>query len=127
MENKLDLDLDISPTALLMLRMLIHRNIDLSQLWNVTTRAWYNGRERGISLELSNAHGQAMFIVFGECRCSDSVFVVSWTGSSTMNGPARDSKYEAAYLARIIFPHTLDGFVNHVVNLIDAWEQSISR
>lgn len=71
----------------------------------IYTHAWYNGRERGVSImRYSGSKPFAMIITFGECRNSNSIFVDRWfvprVDAPTMNGPTLSDFSEAAYKKR---------------------------
>ncbi len=73
---------------------------------DVSTYAWYNGRERGVALVCRKQRfsDPALVITFGECRSSDSIFVDSWMMEPNMNGPTVVDFPETAYQNRQTFP-----------------------
>jgi hypothetical protein len=68
---------------------------------NISTSAWYNGREKGYALVLSKTrHRERLVITFGECRNSDYIFVDSWLMGYGINPPTVADYPDAAYRAR---------------------------
>jgi len=75
----------------------------------IQTFPWYNGRERGACLVLRQhlASKECLFVVFGEDRRSNSLFVEQWEGPPPFNCPTlenRDTKVgDQAYENRASF------------------------
>lgn len=69
------------------------------------TRAWYNGRERGVSLTMWGIGGVAprLAVVFGENRTSDHIFVDSYLSPAWDAPCPQDDNYEGAYHLRRLF------------------------
>jgi hypothetical protein len=72
----------------------------------ISTAAWYNGREEGISLSTyskSSSYGR-LLVTFGEARNSDSIFVDAWkVDYSDINPPTVKDFNEEAYKNRAYF------------------------
>ena len=84
-----DLTLGLSAQALAVLQLLAQTECDGLAEYDsehheykieIRTRAWYNGRERGISLEVrpSVTSVRGLIVTFGEHRTSDHIFIDSW-------------------------------------------------
>lgn len=74
----------------------------------IKTSAWYNGRERGVCLEVRAwfTDPMALFITFGENRTSDSIFVDSWeVECRLLNPPTVRDFPDEAYEARTFVPY----------------------
>ncbi len=94
----------------------------------IRTRAWYNGRERGISLEV-RAHvmdRRGLIITFGEHRTSDSIFIDSWEIDRPflLNPPTVEDYPDSAYEARTFVPY---GEVVKAVKIIREKIQTFIR
>jgi len=74
--------------------------------YDIQTFPWYNGRERGICFVVGNRGPKSRFIVFGECRNSDSIFVDTWEGVSPFNQPSVEDFSDEAYQGRVCFSPT---------------------
>jgi len=64
------------------------------------TAAFYNGRERGFSLQVNHPARFAtnfLFVVFAEQRNSDQVVVYTWTGRGSTNPPTHREVPEASW------------------------------
>jgi hypothetical protein len=84
------------------------------------TYAWYNGREKGVCLEIRPllSSKQALLITFGEHRNSDSIFVDSWEVEEFfLNPPTVADFTDEAYAARTFVPY---GNVAKAVEVIRA-------
>ena len=69
----------------------------------IKTFAWYNGRERGVLLEVrpSLSSKRALLITFGEHRNSDSIFIDAWeVNEFFLNPPTVADFTDEAYKAR---------------------------
>lgn len=114
MNNRLiDQTLQIHPVAYKILSLLalcsdedfvgIRGNQDLE----CKTSSWYNGRERGICLEVRTnfaSHETCLIVTFGEERGSDDIFVDAWEHKGFfLNPPTLAAFTEAAYHARKTF------------------------
>ena len=73
----------------------------------IQSRAWYNGRERGVSLCVSRMCCEGCLVItFGEHRNSDSIFVDSWLMKQPpFNSPTTEDFSDEAYKARKSFPY----------------------
>lgn len=74
----------------------------------INTFAWYNGRERGVCLEVRAflTDQKALLITFGEHRNSDSIFVDSWEVHHRFLNPPTVSDFpDEAYEARTFVPY----------------------
>lgn len=71
----------------------------------ILTRAWYNGRERGVSLVMYRwGYERCLVVTFGENRNSDDIFVDSWmTDVPHINGPTVENFPKEAYQDRKTF------------------------
>jgi len=100
---------------------------------DIKTFAWYNGRERGISLVVSfylpggprsTRHPNLVF-AFSEHRCSDQIFVDQYEKmhAGVMKEPCHtDDEYELAYQNRTSFDEGYAGAVaQHIVKAIQKW------
>jgi hypothetical protein len=94
-----------------------HRDYDVE----IKTRAWYNGRERGVSLEVRKSwqSSKALIITFGEHRISDHIFVDAWEidAPPLLNPPTVADFPDKAFNNRLTFPY---GEIGKVVDLIRA-------
>lgn len=84
----------------------------------IKTHPWYNGRERGVCLEVRPhfAARQALLVTFGEVRSSDYLFVDSWRMSEFFLNPPTVADYpDEAYQARTHVPY---GEFGRAVSLI---------
>lgn len=117
---KVSTGLGINGQALAVLALLADREIYFDQdsageqnmpvdpaLVDVDTRAWYNGRERGICL-LVRYHSikvdETLCIVFGEHRSSDNIFVDCWVSDEVfINPPTWHDMPEETYNRRKYF------------------------
>lgn len=87
-------------------------------LYNSSTYAWYNGRERGFSLvvnkDISSVSCKVFVVV--ESRISDSIVVYTWDSEhGYLNGPTVKDFPEESYTRAIHFKW---GDVGEVVNFI---------
>jgi len=104
-----DLTLGVKPAAAAVLALL-QREPDFADhsgsryLVEVGTRAWYNGRERGVSLTVQTdvSDKKHLVITFGECRSSDDIFVDHWVvdGFPPFNAPGVADQPEESYSRR---------------------------
>jgi hypothetical protein len=72
-DTKASLTLDLNTEAVKVLKVICDDSNLFRNTW-VTTRAWYDGPERGVCLEVGKNHVR-LFITFGERRGSDELFV----------------------------------------------------
>jgi len=107
---KTDLTFNIHPVALAIAN-LIYINLDdeISDedkfIVTVNTTAWYNGRERGICLSIYDIQFKGIFIVFGENRSSDNIFVDVCKYKGSINPPQWEDLTDAAYNKRKFFSY----------------------
>ena len=73
-------------------------------LIDIRSYPWYNGRERGICIIISN-NGEQLNIAFGEIRNSDGIFVDVWETKSTFNPPTVADFSDEAYEQRNYFKY----------------------
>ena len=101
-------------------------------LMRADSYAWYNGRERGISIVVSQYFEKmGLVCVFGECRNSDSIFVdvyekvgaaVYESKKGTFAPSYLDAGYEEAYRKRKFFnPGEAGKAADFVWKKIQAW------
>jgi hypothetical protein len=86
----------------------------------ISTHAWYNGRERGVCLEVrpSIASKKALLITFGEHRNSDDIFIDSWVVETHfLNPPTVADFTDEAYEQRTLVKY---GHVAEAVDVIRA-------
>lgn len=88
----IDKNLNIKKPAMEILRLLANKQVKTRHGAAVSTdtAAWYNGRERGISLVCRDYDNrESLVVVWTECRNSDSIIVYMWraTALSFMNPP----------------------------------------
>lgn len=90
---------------------MLDRNPDFAEYENgryqidIETRAWYNGREKGVSLTVSRlGYKGCLVITFGEHRSSDSIFVDCWEmKAQPFNSPTVSDFPDEAYKQRKFF------------------------
>lgn len=123
----LDLTLGINPVALVLLGHLAKKR-GLDDGATISTRAWYNGRECGVSLEVGEYGQEHLFVTFGECRHSDMIFVDHWISHPTMNGPSThfdSDKRDMAYAARERFePESYSIASEFIYTIVRDWVSS---
>lgn len=122
--NYIDRTLNLNAQALALLELLTTYNLPES-LFSVTTGAWYNGRERGVWLQLTlTPGGKAAHIVWAENRNSDNIVVYNWASSGSYLNPPTPSHpdfTDAVYRAATYVPHgRLDLAWDHITALIEA-------
>lgn len=99
---------NINRPALAILALLEGAEIDIPDggYCSLYTHAWYNGRERGISITVATRlKDNTLVITFGENRNSDSIFVDSWEMPFLLNPPSVDNFTEEAYENRKWFEY----------------------
>ena len=108
-EKLVDKSLGISEQAYAVLQGLARQYIEVPDNVLVKTRAWYNGRERGIVLSLSpigeGAPYSQLNIAFGECRNSDQIFLDKWDKYTGVNPPTVADFTEEGYANRQYFAY----------------------
>lgn len=82
----------------------------INHLIDVRTFPFYNGREHGICIMTGSLFNiqEAQFIVFGEHRNSDSIFVDVWKAKRPFNNPDVSMFPDEAYKKRRFF------YYNHI-------------
>lgn len=93
------------------------------------TAAWYNGRERGISLKLSHYGVNAgierpyLIITFGEHRVSDGIFIDHWTTTTPdINPPVVADFPDEAYERRWMVGYgEYEKAVVLIIGIIQVW------
>jgi len=132
----IDIGLSIDNQAQAVLQMLRGYDgnfADIEGLHGLSTFAWYNGRERGISLVAhhTSAKTDSLVIVFGEIRNTDGIFVDVYEDShaSTMSCPTwEDPGYTAAWENRNSFSYGAAGKVaQFVLKTIEKWVKQANR
>jgi len=106
MQPRIDFGFGIKPEALALAHLVnvyLNGGPELPKSWDFNAYAWYNGRERGVLLALVKDFDHVLYIVFGENRSSDDLFVDSWTGKITLNPPTVADWPEEAYRGRRSF------------------------
>jgi hypothetical protein len=113
---------------------------------DIDTRAWYNGRERGVSLVVRRMGFKGCLVItFGEHRNTDGIFVDSWEmPHAPMNGPTvadfSDEVYnvwnartmfhygEAGKAAKFIYEKMSQFYagLEREVNVTPKWVETIS-
>jgi hypothetical protein len=134
---KLDPQLSIKPVAFKVLnqlrRKLVRLPRELSQkVLLAETAAWYNGRERGISLMLEpvtyRGQNTNLVIVWSEARCSDSIVVYNWPSDRWMNPPTVDHLTEEVYHAGQYFgPAEAQKAAFYIYNLVVAYAKKLEE
>ena len=121
--------LGLQPQAVALLALLSGREWcfevpDESDLVDVNSYAWYNGREKCVLLvikdwSIKNPQYQ-LFIVFGENRSSDNLFIDCWCGEhNSINPPRHESMPEEAYNRRRSFGYAeFDAAESYILELI---------
>lgn len=90
-----DRNLNIKKPALEILTLLGKRQVVIPAGSYCETNAWYNGRERGVSLLLRDyAKREALVVVWTEARNSDSLVVYTWKVFGGFMNPPRFSDNE---------------------------------
>jgi hypothetical protein len=129
MEN-MSLDLGIKNQAWAVLHMLRQHEEVIADLgvphMHVDSWAWYNSRERGISVVASYPGNQkcSLVCVFGEARNSDQIFVDACELEHYGFSPPswEDKEYEKAYKNRKCFDAGNSGkAADYVWKQIQAW------
>lgn len=97
----IDLQLDICPVAWSILH-LVKDQSRFDQHVNITTSAWYNGREKGICLTVFNHKKvKSSIITFGKVKNTDSIFIDSWEiNGGLLNPPTVSDFNDEAYSNR---------------------------
>lgn len=92
---------------------------------HIDTFAFYNGRERGIGLEIVKTREEikTLYIVFAEHKRSDEIFVEKWEqgGYADMNPPAWDAvgRTDKVYEERKCFsPDQVHEVCNYIKTLV---------
>jgi hypothetical protein len=133
-----DNDLGISSQALAILAMLSRTDCDgLAKYGDgqyqiaIRTWAWYNGRERGVCLEVRPSLGskRALLVTFGEHRNTDGIFIDAWEVEEYFLSPPTVADYtEEAYEQRVFAPY---GNVARAIEIIrgkiTAFMESVSE
>jgi hypothetical protein len=132
-----DSTLNLSGQALAVLAMLSQREPDFATYdkqyqhynYEATTSAWYNGRERGVSLVVrrSIVDKKCIVLTFGEVRNSDSIFIDSWEHDGVfMNPPTIDDFPDKAYAERQYVDYgRVDLAVDLILHKIAAFFESL--
>jgi hypothetical protein len=116
--NVADSTLNLSAQSLALLTLLadtkLHEDI------HSETGAWYNGRERGVWLQIGKIGGPQRHIVFCEARSSDKLVVTTWiTDHGCMNPPGPGDRPEEAYHAGKYFDYMrLDLAFDYIMDLV---------
>lgn len=101
MSKLVDMTFGINRQAMAVLHYLDCYEIDetAGQIFYTTTAPWYNGRERGIVLQVKNPinYREALCIAFFEHRNSDSICALKWIGQPDINPPCLLSDGKLAY------------------------------
>lgn len=97
--------------------------------YEVTTSAWYNGRERGICLVVRRdiIDKKCLIVTFGECRNSDQIFIDSWEHwGGFLNPPTVADFNDEGYKARTYVPYgRVDRAVEVIVEKLTAYFASL--
>jgi hypothetical protein len=136
--DSIDLDLNLNTCALRVLREIKKEKKSLCAIKGIdalVTHAWYNGRERGVSIAVGSAVdrlGGSFVVVFGECRSSDQIFVDSYHRPEVPaygEAPSRsDKEYEDGYDGRVYFRYNAHKkAAEHVVRTIRAWATASAK
>lgn len=131
-----DIGLNINSQAYAVLHMLKSWGETLANekgVDDIKTFAWYNGRERGVSVVVSyyypggnirDRHPNLVF-AFSEHRCSDQIFVDQYEKmhAGVMSVPSHtDDEYELAYQNRTTFDEGQAGAAaQHIVKATQKW------
>jgi hypothetical protein len=134
-------DLGLSGQALAILALLCDRELYFEDVKaseplviDIKSRAWYNGRERGVCLIVEDhsvnqrttdecrINGK-LCIVFGENRSSDNIFVDCWLDNKIFNNPPTPEHLpDGAYDRRRAFDYgRVDQAERYVRNLIEEF------
>lgn len=96
-----DLSLGITPEAMMILHAL-HETEETFLTGNIHTVAWYNGRERGVLIavtEWESGDKTSLCMAFGRDRNSDCLFIDTWFQPVHMNPPSCHDAVEKYYYA----------------------------
>jgi len=69
------------------------------------TAAWYNGRERGVSVTFHGFRRKPLVVCFAECRNSDDIVIDSFEVEYYINPPTVANFTEETYLLRRSVPY----------------------
>ena len=127
MTNKLvDMTLGISEQAYAVLQGLERLQIEVPNGTIAQTRAWYNGRERGVVLSF-NAVGKGKSnhqfnISFGECRNSDQLFLDKWEKYTGFSPPTISDFTEEDYANRQYFEYMdIKGVAEKIKEMVEEF------
>lgn len=122
---RFDNNLDIKKPALEVLKHLRKIKISGERALMLRTAAWYNGRERGISVSVSTPNGRGLVVVFSENRNSDDIVVYTWHVDFAGTNPVTpDQMSDATYRAGKYFAENSPELVaKYVANLIKSFLQ----
>jgi len=110
--------------------MLAEREPDFSSRKNgyylarITTAAWYNGRERGMSLclQTDDPRTNCLYIAWSEHRVSDGIVVYNWEDEWDINPPTADSLSVETWEKNAHFNHgDVGGAAQHIYYLMENW------
>lgn len=104
--EKIDLELGINPLAWAILALLEGRKLTFlpkDDTFRVYTRAWYNGREKGVSITMHTENTMCLAITFGENL--NGIFVDAWelSGYPYAEPLTLNNYTDEAYAARQYF------------------------
>jgi hypothetical protein len=113
-----DLTFSVHPVALAVAHLVNTWEVSEETAAKMRTSAWYNGRERGICVEI-----EGLFVVWGECRASTKIFVDTWVQEPRsgfgMNPPTWCDQPKASYEERKYFgPGQLRKAARHIAVLL---------
>lgn len=114
-----DNTLNLNAQALAVLALLAQE--ELPDNLHSETGAWYNGRERGIWIQLQpTGSGRYLNVVVCEGRSTDRIVVQTWySDGSYMNPPGPESKgFEQAYQdGRYFEPYAIGEVADYIIRL----------
>ena len=119
-----DLTFNIHPTALIIARLIsVDVPTENKHKFKFLTFPFYNGREKGICLIVSDkfTDSDGTFIVFGEHRNSDNIFIDVWKKNLPYNCPTTEKDFtDEAYESRKFFDrdkvHDAARFIESIIN-----------
>jgi hypothetical protein len=138
MNTQIDLKLGIHPQAWAIATLLSEHDFDLKHKqqyhnppWQIETRAFYNGRERGIILVVYNWLDPRLklCVFFTEARNSDQIIVVPWEDMvNDVNPPTIDRVPEGAWNGAKHFDWNETAVAAvHIRKLVQRWIDQHNR
>jgi hypothetical protein len=100
----------------------------------IETYPWYNGREKAVCLlvYLRSSPDTCLYLVFGEDRRTDNLFVERWEGGKPEQQPSmatidEDAHEEASRDRRTFEASKVSGVANYVFELMAEFYENLRR